>query len=352
MRLFSIYASAFLLLGAVGGYAQSADPRAYHIETAPAKHIRATLTDTWETPQDIPRRWAAFTPVPPCFSGQDHVKVTLFLDGLSEEQGQAPELSPLQRPVLWARALPKGAAQKTINIWVLYEITLYSRRILPGLSAVPVPLLSASERTFNLRSSETIDFSSQTFQHWLDTTDLHRSASEHDLDFGFRVYQAIRRRYHYHYDPEQDRKASKICLTDQSDCGGLSYLFVSAMRANGIPAHSLSGRLAKSAVNPHDYGQCHVRSEFYADGIGWVPVDMSFGVGASDKEAVRYFGNDPGDLLVMHQDTDLVLAPKPFGPKSFYTMQKPMHYVWGSGSLDSSKDSEDWQVEELPLKPN
>ena len=195
-----------------------------------------------------------------------------------------------------------------------------------------------------------MDFQSPPFQHWLDDTDLHRSASERDLDFGFRVYQTIRKRYHYHYDPKQDRSASKICLTDQSDCSGLSYLFVSAMRANGVPARSLAGRLAKSALTTLDYGQCHVRSEFYADGIGWVPVDMSFGVGSSDRNAGLYFGNDPGDLLVIHRDTDLVLDPKPFGPASLYSMQTPVHYLWGSGSFSGSKDTETWQVEELPIK--
>lgn len=352
MRAITTYVLVFFLFSTLGCDAQTTVPSAYHVETIPTKHIRATLTDTWETPKLIPHRWAVFTPVPPSFSGQDHVKTTLLLGGFSGERGQTRELSPLQRPVLWARTTaPKGADQKAITIGVLYEMTLYSRRISPGPASTPVLPLSGVERTLNLRRSETIDFQSQTFQNWLDTTYLHRPTSERDLDFGFRVYQMIRRRYHYHYDPEQDRKASKICLIDQSDCGGLSFLFVSAMRANGIPAHALAGRLARTALTPQDYGNCHVRSEFYADGIGWVPVDMSYGVGASDENALRYFGNDPGDLIVMHQDTDFMLSPGSFGPKTSYLMQKPVHYVWGSGSLSGSTDRESWLVEELLPEP-
>ncbi len=228
-----------------------------------------------------------------------------------------------------------------------YEAILYSRQLVSGPPNTPVMPLSSSERDQNLRSSDTIDFKASAFQKWLNSNYLHRQAAERDLDFAFRAYQTIRHLYHYHYDPKQDRKASQICHTNQSDCGGLSYLLVASLRANGIPSHGLAGRMAKSSVQ--DNGQTHVRSEFYSEGIGWVPVDMSYGVSCQDKDAFNYFGNDPGDLLTMHSDTDLVLNPKPFGPTTFYIMQGMYHWVWGSGKFDGSKDTQDWQVMEIPL---
>ena len=322
----------------------------FHMETVSARHIKAILTDAWETPKFTPRWWAFYAPIPPAYSGQSHVKADLSLDDMTDQRGQTQELSPLQRQMLWLRAdAPAQAVPNVVTTRVTYEVTLYSRHILPGPPSAPILDIPAASRAFDLRSSETIDYTAQPFQHWLDAQNLRCSSSEGDLAFAFRVYQAIRKLYHYYYEPTQNRKASNICLVNQSDCGGLSYLFVATLRANHIPAHSLAGRLAKSASKPEDYGQCHVKSEFFANGIGWVPVDMSFGVSSTDQDCLRYFGNDPGDLLVMHQDTDIVLAPQGLSSNTYYTMQKSIHYASGAGSFDGNKDSETWMVEDLPL---
>ena len=331
--------------------AQSPDTPAYHIEAAPVRHVQAVLTDTWEIPNIIPRQWAFFVPLPPTLPCQDQVKAEFRLNQSQSTHGATAELSPLHRPILWIKAsAPQANYPTSITASVVYKATLYSRKLVPGASSVPIPPLSPSERSLNLRASKTIDWQAVSFQHWLDVNYLHRQPSERDLDYAFRVYQTIRSLYHYNYDAQQDRRASLICQTNHSDCGGLSYLFVAALRAGGVSAHALAGRLAQSTTTPTDYFGCHVKSEFFAEGIGWVPVDMSFGVGSRDKDAQRNFGNDPGDLIVMHSDSDLELEPKPFGPAHFYVMQGMLHWVWGEGKLDGSKDRVDWQVKDLPME--
>lgn len=56
------------------------------------------------------------------------------------------------------------------------------------------------------------------------------------------------------------------------DCGQQSLLFITLCRIKGIPAHFQSGfMMHPSGWNLHDW------SEIYLEGIGWVPVDMSFG---------------------------------------------------------------------------
>ena len=350
MTFVRIAFSALALFNMSVCFAGSSSPLAYHLERTPTKHIRATLNDIWETPADTPRRWAMFAPVPPTFAGQDHVKATLTLEGLAEAQGQTLELSPLRRPILWGRAAAPGQSPPhAVSMRVVYEATLYGRRLVPGPASTPVPLLSDTERPLDLRPTETIDYQTNAVRSWLDRNALHREATERDLDFAFRVYQTIHKNYHYRYEADQDRKASSISQTDGSDCGGLSNLFVAALRAGGLPARTLGGRLAKASKQPSDHGQCHIRSEFYADGIGWVPVDMSYGVGASDQEAKLYFGNDPGDLLTMYADSDFILSPGQLGPKHVAAFQSVSHWIWGSGSLSGSRDIEDWQVETLPL---
>jgi transglutaminase-like putative cysteine protease len=65
-------------------------------------------------------------------------------------------------------------------------------------------------------------------------------------------------------------------------CADLNALFVGLARAAGVPARDVYGiRVAPSALGYKSLGAAsatitraqHCRAEFYADGIGWVPVD-------------------------------------------------------------------------------
>lgn len=68
------------------------------------------------------------------------------------------------------------------------------------------------------------------------------------------------------------------------DCGQVALLYISLMRTLGIPARWESGwMLHPGSQNLHDW------AEVYFEGIGWVPVDVSFG---------RYISSD--NLLVQN----------------------------------------------------
>ena len=57
------------------------------------------------------------------------------------------------------------------------------------------------------------------------------------------------------------------------DCGMVTLLLLSLCRCAGIPARWQSGfMLHPGGWNLHDWG------ELYFEGIGWVPVDESFGI--------------------------------------------------------------------------
>lgn len=71
------------------------------------------------------------------------------------------------------------------------------------------------------------------------------------------------------------------------DCGQVTLLYISLMRSLGVPARWVSGwMLHPGEVNYHDWGAT------YFEGIGWVPVDVSFGryLNARDPQA-KYFYN-------------------------------------------------------------
>lgn len=75
-------------------------------------------------------------------------------------------------------------------------------------------------------------------------------------------------------------------LTERhGDCGQVSLLYISLMRSLGVPARWESGwMLHPGETNLHDW------AEVYFEGIGWVPVDMSFGrYNGADKPEITNF---------------------------------------------------------------
>ncbi|MDE6207815.1 MAG: transglutaminase domain-containing protein [Muribaculaceae bacterium] len=72
------------------------------------------------------------------------------------------------------------------------------------------------------------------------------------------------------------------------DCGQVTLLYISLMRSLGVPARWESGWVVTpGATNLHDW------AETYFEGIGWVPVDTSFGryTGSDDPEVVNFFSH-------------------------------------------------------------
>ncbi|MBP5228880.1 MAG: transglutaminase domain-containing protein [Bacteroidales bacterium] len=63
------------------------------------------------------------------------------------------------------------------------------------------------------------------------------------------------------------------------DCGQVSLLFITMARYKGVPARWQSGwMLHPNHVNLHDW------AEVYYEGVGWVPVDQSFGYSGGDRD--------------------------------------------------------------------
>lgn len=76
-----------------------------------------------------------------------------------------------------------------------------------------------------------------------------------------------------------------VVTEGHGDCGQVSLLYISLMRTLGIPARWESGwMLHPGEKNYHDW------AEVYFEGVGWVPVDVSFGrYSNSPDSAVQRF---------------------------------------------------------------
>jgi transglutaminase-like putative cysteine protease len=150
-----------------------------------------------------------------------------------------------------------------------------------------------------------------------------------------------------------ERSASHVCEAGKSDCGGLSVLFVAALRANQVPARVLVGRWAQSSrpgeqLEGEGYYQTHVIAEFWADRVGWVPVDMALGLRKQPEgQEFKHFGNDPGNFIALHIDPELLLDR---GRETVRIpwLQGVAYWVTGRGTTEGPRYQESWEVTEKP----
>lgn len=71
-----------------------------------------------------------------------------------------------------------------------------------------------------------------------------------------------------------------VLKNSHGDCGEFSLLFITMARCAGVPAKWQSGwMLHPGNVNLHDW------AEVYYEGVGWVPVDQSFGYSGGDRDS-------------------------------------------------------------------
>jgi transglutaminase-like putative cysteine protease len=323
-----------------------AAPPAYALQVKPAQRIEAVMVCEVEAPNGIAKDWFVYAALPPDLPSQTRH------DGRLTPGGKpALELSSLGRPILSARVpVTSPELQKKVSVEIRYEATLLSRKLVPSdpkAKPAAVTLLTPQERKAALAATPLLDFQKSDFQAWLTDSGLWRHKDEGDIDLARRIYKHLLKICAYQYRNDLDRRSSAVCYSCKSDCGGLSGVLVSALRANDVPARLLVGRVARSD-RPGDppYGQCHVRAEFFAEDVGWVPVDVSYGV----TSKFDHFGNDAGDHLVQHVDLDLVVNPAPLGRKNVQVLQHMEYWMYGRGSADGVKTQCSWKVHQLPLE--
>jgi len=116
----------------------------------------------------------------------------------------------------------------------------------------------------------------------------------------------------------------------RGDCGMQTLLFMSLARYSGIPCKWQSGwMLHPGEVNLHDW------CEVYYEGIGWVPLDQSFGLQNSDIQAVKEFYITGIDAyrLIINDDFSREFHP----PKSYFRSE-PIDFQrgeveWKNGNI-------------------
>ena len=269
------------------------------------------------------------------------MRTTFRPDGEIVKEG-----SVLKRPFYRARI---DAGTKEQQAVLTIEATLCSRRLRPlaaGQEGPRVPGLPPEEVQWYTRSSRTLDTDSKVLNAWVERSDLKRKDGESDLAYARRVFVYIKHHLGYQF-PTQNHSASAVCAAGKSDCGGLAGLFAATLRGAGVPARLIAGRWAESQQG--DDLKIHARAEFFAQGIGWVPVDLSQAVEDRAGDDFRFFGNDPGDFIVMTLDVDFALDPLGLGGRNLSVVQGISRWGQGGGGYRGSRSEGEWTVTKSPL---
>lgn len=112
------------------------------------------------------------------------------------------------------------------------------------------------------------------------------------------------------------------------DCGQVALLYISLMRTLGVPARWESGwMLHPGEINYHDW------AEVFFEGVGWVPVDVSFGrYTSSDNIMIQKFYSTGIDSYRFATNTDV---SQPFIPRKKYIRSETVDSQ--AGEVETSK---------------
>jgi len=106
------------------------------------------------------------------------------------------------------------------------------------------------------------------------------------------------------------------------DCGQVTLLFMTLARYNGIPTRWQSGfNMQPGGLNLHDW------SEFYIEGIGWIPMDQSSGIETfAGNDDVKYFYTNGIDAYRWIVNSDF---SRPLFPNKIYLRSDDVDFQRG-----------------------
>lgn len=109
------------------------------------------------------------------------------------------------------------------------------------------------------------------------------------IDYARHCYEWTARNIRYGNMNTGLHTIAELMKTKKGDCGNFCSVFISLLRAKGIPARHIV------MISPRESAY-HVRAEFYIPAYGWIPADPTFENG---NPAGDYFGNFTGAYVIM-----------------------------------------------------
>ncbi len=114
----------------------------------------------------------------------------------------------------------------------------------------------------------------------------------------------------------------ELMKTKLGDCGNFCSVFISLLRAKGIPARHIV------MISPQESGY-HVRAEFYIPAYGWIPADPTF---KHDDPVGDYFGKFSGRYIIMSLGINPTVKDPEGVDVTTPLLQNYLLWTWYSGT--------------------
>jgi transglutaminase-like putative cysteine protease len=313
--------------------AVAADRDDWHMEYELKERILYSETVNRYSPEENVKEYFPYAPIPPELAQQRQVFTTFAVNGHPFRVLTTTDQGPYHRLILMARIQAVTPYDHTnITVTVTYETTIYARRLKHGPGTNSVPVLSYADQSLALTNTKWLDFGSPEFTKWLRANNLQRQRQESVIAFGRRVCDFVHEHMTYNYPTSNDGKPlSDLCQVLKGHCGHYAMLFVGIMRANGVPARALVGHWLNAGP--------HIKSEFFVQGVGWVPVDATRGE----------FGREDGNFLTHHLEVEPLGLPNKSGGTWWSYYMQELYLPCDGGSWDKPKWTKHFTQTSVPL---
>ena len=195
---------------------------------------------------------------------------------------------------------------------------------------LPYDTTTALYRTYTAERDQHIRFTPRLRQLAAELT----AGEEHPLRKARLLFQWVNDHFPWASAREYstiDHIPEYVLANRHGDCGQVTLLFLTLCRLCGIPSHFQSGfMLHPGEWNLHDWG------EIYFEGIGWVPVDQSFGVptfARNEDEHWFFLGGIDAWRWIVNNDYGMPLDPEKRYPRSETVDFQRGEVEWAGGNL-------------------
>lgn len=209
---------------------------------------------------------------------------------------------------------------QNLNIKVLYKIVRYEQRILNRRSNSELlnrqaPLLVSSY--LKSRGLETINDKIKRISEEI------TRGREDPLQKAKSIYAYVLRTMQYDKSGTGWGRGDSVyaCDVGKGNCTDFHSLFITLARASQIPARFQMGIPLPESSEGEPSGSYHCWAEFYIDGKGWIPVDISE-AWKNPKKAEYFFGNLDANRILLTTGREILLSPRQKGDALNY-LSKP-----------------------------
>lgn len=212
---------------------------------------------------------------------------------------------------------------KAFDVRISFHVERFEHRVslTPSSAAPSVPHMELARY---LRPDKMIPLNGEIGQLSAD----HTKGAHGSIQKAHDIYDYILATMHYDHAGTGWGHGDAVwaCNSKHGNCTDFHSLFIGMARAAGVPARFQIGLALPANAHSGAITSYHCWAEFYAKGIGWVPIDAAK-ASQDPAKAKYYFGAIDTDRVMFSMGRDIRLAPPQKG--------EPLNYfVYPYAELD------------------